>query len=499
MFFSDYYGIDSKTIDDYGAVNISFACDIPLFIDPMLIFNSSKKEYKELHKSIVKYFHFLSKKSCNDLNDGEIKAWFEFNEVPNNWLGYSLSGNKGLALGDKFAQFLYKNIKFATTTNNISKSVHIEKVMLLYEGSGKDKISDLTVNLIKGYLCEYTELFANRFLAKKSVDTFFVDRVEFNYVTESFVSKEYKLPYIKNEKGKKEFVLLTPKDILREDEPAINQRDFINSYDSILSAIENVALRATVNNYIVKAVKEYEDKQKRNRKRINEKSVKKAEKYAFIDAVKNHPELYDYYIKMIEDNSEKVKSVACDERDKEIKMLLDNAKILIDLIIHEGYSLDKSLSAYEESQNRIKYFKHCIEDCDGYTVLYDGDKQIANESKLQRLFKFSWYGSTFKLDPETNNGRGESDFVVSKGQYNQDIIEFKLASNSRLNHVFDQVNVYEAANDTKQSIIVIFYFTEEEQNKAIRMISDAGFRDKIDDSIFLIDCRKDNKISASKV
>lgn len=32
--------------------------------------------------------------------------------------------------------------------------------MLLYEGSGKDKISDLTVNLIKEYLLEYTQTFA---------------------------------------------------------------------------------------------------------------------------------------------------------------------------------------------------------------------------------------------------------------------------------------------------------------------------------------------------
>lgn len=62
-----------------------------------------------------------------------------------------MSGNKGAALGKQYARFLYKNIRFATNTNNITKSNHIEKIMLLYEGSGKDKISDLTVNLIKGF------------------------------------------------------------------------------------------------------------------------------------------------------------------------------------------------------------------------------------------------------------------------------------------------------------------------------------------------------------
>jgi hypothetical protein len=77
--------------------------------------------------------------------------------VPNNWLGFSLEGNKGLALGEKFATFLYHNIGFALETSGISKSAHVEKSLLLYEGSGKDKISDLTVALIKGFLCEYTE------------------------------------------------------------------------------------------------------------------------------------------------------------------------------------------------------------------------------------------------------------------------------------------------------------------------------------------------------
>lgn len=55
-------------------------------------------------------------------------------------------GNKGLALGKEYAKFLYENIAFAINTHGISKSKHIEKVMLLYDGSGKDKISDLIIH-----------------------------------------------------------------------------------------------------------------------------------------------------------------------------------------------------------------------------------------------------------------------------------------------------------------------------------------------------------------
>lgn len=143
MFFSEKFQVDSELIRAYGAVDISLVCDIPLFVDPMLIFNSEKEPYKKLHEDIIHYFHFLYTKAKQGLNKKEISAWFNFSEVPNNWLGYSLVGNKGLALGGTYANFLYKNIDFIIDTHGVSKSQHIEKVMLLYEGSGKDKISDL--------------------------------------------------------------------------------------------------------------------------------------------------------------------------------------------------------------------------------------------------------------------------------------------------------------------------------------------------------------------
>ena len=250
MFFSERFQISSELLKEYGAVDISLVCDIPLFIDPMLIFNSEKEIYKNLHKSIIRYFHFLYTKAEQGLTMKEVSAWFNFSEVPNNWLGYSLVGNKGLALGKEYAKFLYENIAFAINTHGISKSKHIEKVMLLYDGSGKDKISDLTVNLIKGFLCEYTENFALQYLDERFLEKFPVDKAYFNYETESFVSKEYCLPYVLDEKGRKEYVLLTPYDILREDEPSINKKDFYESHERIRNAIENDTLRTYVNNYI---------------------------------------------------------------------------------------------------------------------------------------------------------------------------------------------------------------------------------------------------------
>ena len=498
MFFTEKFQVDSDILKNYGAVDISLICDVPLFIDPMLIFNSEKAIYRELHNSIIRYFHFLYTKATQGLTSKEIDAWFNFSEVPNNWLGYSLFGNKGLALGKKYANFLYENIAFAINTHEISKSAHIEKVMLLYEGSGKDKMSDLTVNLIKGFLCEYTEEFSLKYIKREFLDTFPVDKVYFNYETESFISKEFVLPYIYNENGKKEYILLTPYDILREDEPAINKKDFLDSYDRIRNTIENDTLRAYMNNYIGLAVRRYEEKQQRNKKPIKEKSIKKIEKQAFQDVVKEYPELYDYYIKLREADTDEIRLQCYEEVNAQLEKLLVASKNIISLFYNANYQRNEKLTAREEAKQRLKFFKHIIEVCDGYKNLYVKGIQIAKENDLQRLFRFVWYGTNYKIDAEANNGRGQTDFIVSMGQNNQNIIEFKLASNSSLSHVFTQVQIYEAANCTEGSLIAIFYFSEAEYLTSKQIVKEAGYEDMIDESIFLIDCRNDNKISASK-
>jgi hypothetical protein len=498
MLFSEKFEIEKHILEEYGAIDISLVCDIPLFIDPMLIFNSEKPQYKILHNNIIKYFHFLAKKSEEKLNISDIKTWYTFNEVCNNWFGYALEGNKGSALDIEFGKFLYNNIKFALCTNGIPIGEHAEKIMLLYDGSGRDKISDMTVNLIKGFLCEYTQEFAKKYLKETDCMIFPVDKAGFNYSTESFITKEYFLPYIINEKGEEEFILLTPSDILRKNEPSINRDNLFKNNRRVRDYIDNDVLKTQVNNYIAKAVGEYEKEQRINKKKPSESKIKAIEKEAFSEMVKEHPEIYDYYIKMREEEKEEIKKECLKEVDTQLGKFINNAKELINKFEENKYEISENCSAVEESRNRIKFFKHIIEDCDGYKTLYYKNERISNENDLQRMFKLVWYQTSFKADFETNNGRGPADVVVSKGSKNQNIIEFKLGSNPNLKHVFEQTEIYKKANGTEKSIIVVFYFSEKELIKVHKIINEAGCNDRIDKDIILIDCRNDNKKSASK-
>lgn len=128
----------------------------------MLIFNSDNERYRELNNGIIRYFYFLYSKARQGLSSKELDAWFNISEVPNNWLGYSLYGNRGLAIGKSTLNSCMIILRLLLI------QIIFQKVMFLYEDSGKDKISDLNVNLIKGFLCEYTETFVLQYMANVS-------------------------------------------------------------------------------------------------------------------------------------------------------------------------------------------------------------------------------------------------------------------------------------------------------------------------------------------
>jgi len=54
IYFSDFFDIEHKKIEEYWALDISLIYDNPAFVDPFLIFFSQKKEYLKLHSDIIK-------------------------------------------------------------------------------------------------------------------------------------------------------------------------------------------------------------------------------------------------------------------------------------------------------------------------------------------------------------------------------------------------------------------------------------------------------------
>ena len=149
--------------------------------------------------------------------------------------------------------------------------------------------------------------------------------------------------------------------------------------------------------------------------------------------------------------------------------------------------------SYKESLQRIIDFKRYIEYNDVGILIDPHRKELC----LQELFKLMWRKTSFDFNAEVNNGRGPLDFKVSKGNADKTIIEFKLASNSKLKqNLQNQVDVYKKANNTNKSITVLFFFNEKERNKLERVLRELQIKKQ--ENIEIIDCTK-QKPSASNV
>ncbi|WP_213605423.1 hypothetical protein [Pseudoxanthomonas japonensis] len=285
--FSDFFEIPASTVTAHGAFNVSLINDIPVFIDPFLIFNSKKKSYQRLHEEIIEYVRFLRDESVSETPaPGLMKSWYYFPEVKENWLGYSKRGNSGSGLGKSFATSLHKNLGTLFSdfgSEKVTRGSHLEKLCLVKDGVGRDNISDFTTNLIKGFLCEYTQEFAEKHLDKKYIKEFAVTHASFNFDTKSWETRRYKLPC-----HNRKFVLLTPRDILTKDEAWINKTDMIGDFDDIAAAIPNQQIRDQINHYLASQLP----------KDPRKKEIDSAVTKTFL----KFPELIDFYIRHKEDN-----------------------------------------------------------------------------------------------------------------------------------------------------------------------------------------------------
>lgn len=489
LYFSDYFGVDESELDAYGAFNISLVSDLPLFIDPFLLFNSAKPEYQVLHEDIIKYLAFLRDSSVKGkVNAGILRSWYLFGEVKQNWLGFTILGNGGSGLGPKFARALHDNLNTIFSNfgkEKITSSSHLEKLCLIADGVGKDSISDFTTNLIKGYLLEYTQEFANRFIDPKLRAKISVPKVKFNYRTEVWESAVFDLPVFGDD-----YVLLTPSDILTKDSTWINREDLFKDFEEIPDAIPDESLRAQISNYFNKRLEEYERDREPTSEERNE---------AIQATLREYPRLIDYFIKHKEDNGDEAVELSRDKVTESHAFYVEQARQVIEELTKNPDFYAKPLSSYDEALDKVLAFKSYVENNDGYRLInkkHDG-KPINNEKEVQLFFGLIWHGSKFDYNREPNNGRGPVDGKVSMGAWEKTLIEFKLASNTRLRQNLEkQVTIYEKANGTRQSVKVIVFYTEEQQRSVESILRDLKLENE--ESIVMIDARDDNKPSASK-
>ncbi len=487
IYFSDVFKIDEQVVDDYGAFNVALVNDLPLFVDPFLLFDSEGDRYKKLHDGIIEYLVFLKDRALEgELSAGDTNQWLLFKEVKQNWLGFSQVGNGGTGLGPNFARSLSTNLRTVFKDfghESATASSHLEKLGLLSNGVGRDHLSDFTTNLIKGFLLEYTQEFATKYLQKDFVRRFRVDKVAFNYGTRRWQSGYFELPFFNGD-----FVLLTPKDILTREEAWINQSDMLSQFTEIQVSIPDEDLRNRVSDHFMS--------------QIDEHTKAKQRKEAALRTLAAHPQVLDIYIRMKEEDAQEAHAQSNNKvrvtQAQFVEAVQQLARQFQELLNQQPVVAgDESGDALEEARRRVAFLKHVIEDNDGYRLFYVDGKPVKRESDLQTMFRLTWCATAFDVNAEVNNGRGPVDYKISMGKANASLVEFKLASNTNIEkNLRNQVAIYEKASNTERSLKVILYFNEPELDKVRRILKTLELVGNPD--IILIDANSENKPSASK-
>lgn len=150
---TDHFGIHKSQSELDFAIQFLNE-DIPLYLDPFLLWKSPAQQDQALHTSITNSFNhlnYLVKKGAEDKAAATLVMLSECSEVG---LGVSKSrtGNRigtaqALAVLD-----LFKNIpaysQFGFT--------HFELIQLYVAGISKDRVSDIACNYLKSFLVDYT-------------------------------------------------------------------------------------------------------------------------------------------------------------------------------------------------------------------------------------------------------------------------------------------------------------------------------------------------------
>jgi len=510
VYFTDVFRVTPETLEEHGAFDISLINDLPLFIDPFLLFNSAKPEYQALHEDIIAYLRFLRDKSvAGPLNEGELEAWFMFREVKQTWLGYSLVGNDGSGLGPDFAAALNRNLEklFADFGNEtVTKGSHLERLCLIDRGVGRDNISDFTTNLIKPYLLEYTQAFARQHLKPEQRKQMAVTKACFDYERDVWATEMYELPFHDGD-----YVLLVPLDLLTKDDIWINRVDLIRQFPEIANAIEDLQLRAQINSYFIQRLDEIrrrdEEAKRRSRSEAAERRARKRRREepqeptlkqrdeAALAALHQFPPFLDHYIRYKEDHGDEAEAQADERVRSSERLYIQQIRELMDLLLRAGF-YGVSGNTREEARARARHMKDVIENKGGHRLFYADGAPIRREADLHIMYRFCWNNSPSAIDQEVNSGRGPVDFQASRGRLDKTLIEFKLASNSKLRqNLVYQGDVYQKASDAQHALKVIVYFAAQELSKVQGILKELGLDGSED--VMLIDARNDNKPSGS--
>ncbi|EDV4893522.1 hypothetical protein VW39_002854 [Salmonella enterica subsp. houtenae] len=218
---TDHYGMHKSQADLDFAIQF-FDEDIPLYVDPFLLWKSPSLQDQALHTAITNSFNHLNYLMKKRREEEAADTLINLSECSEIGLGVSKS-RRGVKIGLKQANEILRLFNDVPEYSQFGFT-HFEVIQLYVSGISKDRVSDIACNYIKSFLIDYT--IEQSEINGIPMEGVILDAV-YNYQKHSFdFNKKIRLPV--NPKTK-EPLIFTPKRWLRFN-PWINFEDYFASY-----------------------------------------------------------------------------------------------------------------------------------------------------------------------------------------------------------------------------------------------------------------------------
>lgn len=199
--------------------------DVPLYVDPFLLWKSPSMQDNSLHSAVANSFNHLGHLFVKGHEKEALENLIVSSECGEVGLGNS-KNRVGKQIGTKSASEilnLFKNIPQITK----SGFVHFEEIQLFVDNISKDRVSDITCNFLKSFLIDYTIEQCEK--NKIPIEKVTISNV-YDYKKNKFLQEDVFVPINPNSKKP---ILLVPKRWLRF-LPWINYDDYFGDYISKL-------------------------------------------------------------------------------------------------------------------------------------------------------------------------------------------------------------------------------------------------------------------------
>jgi len=129
--------------------------DVPVGIDPFLLYKSRDPGYRKLHTTLISTFN-AGIDAIRRKNQSEANRLFDFPEVAAIGMGYTQGGKRGSGVGAYLSRLIIETLLGSQGLQERGIR-HVEEMQLVSAGIGPDRVSDITANVLKRFLIEYTQ------------------------------------------------------------------------------------------------------------------------------------------------------------------------------------------------------------------------------------------------------------------------------------------------------------------------------------------------------